>query len=225
TSPDGVGGPETLKLQRAGDAASKVTIASDTHDWDVSPDAARWFWLSTINGTGQATLKIAPFPSGANPIEARARVVDYDIAPFDGKTVVVLTIDHTLIAIADPIAAAGELMLDTEVQKLLSFGALGHIAYTKHVTAANIGDLFVARADGSEACVVEPTSQVPLRAMRFVPNGGAILWARPKGNGYEARYTRLRDCQTTPIAGDVTLLESIGNQRVLFMDQFDPATI
>ena len=178
TTRDGATGPETLKLQRAGDAASKVTIASDVHHWDVSPDAARWFWLSGTQGTGVGTLQTAPFPSGANPTDVRADVSDYDIVPSDGKTVVALAKDGTLVAIADPIAAAGELVLDTAVKVLLSLSDAGHVAYVKTRFGANAGDLYVKRADGSVTCVVEPTRQVPFRTVSFVPNAGAILWAR-----------------------------------------------
>jgi hypothetical protein len=226
TSRDGATGPETLKLQRAADAASKVTIASDVHEWLVSPDATRWFWLSAIDGaTGVGTLQSAPFPSGATPTTVRADVFDYGIVPVDGKTVVALTGDRTLVAIADPITATSELVLDTEVRALLSFGAAGHIAYARNRFNANLGDLYVKGVDGTETCVVEPTSQVPFRSVSFVPNAGAIMWARSSGDHFEGHYTRLWDCNRMPFATDITLLDSIGHERVLFMDQFDAATV
>jgi hypothetical protein len=226
TSRDGATGPETLKLQRAADPASKVTIASDVHAWLVSPDGSRWFWLSAIDGTtGVGTLQTAPFPSGANPTKVHDEVFDYGIVPPDGKTVVALTAGRALVAIADPITAAGELVLDTEVQTLLSLDAAGHVAYVKKHFNANLGDLSVKRADGTETCVAEPTNQVALRSVSFVPNAGAIMWARAKSNGFEAHYTRLWDCNTMPIAPDITLLASIGHERVLFMDQFDDVTV
>ena len=74
-------GPETLKLQKAGDPASKVTVASDAHAWHVSPDGTRWFWLSAVDRTGVGTLQTAPFPSGANPTRVRVDVLEYGILP------------------------------------------------------------------------------------------------------------------------------------------------
>jgi len=227
TTRDGASGPETLKLQRAGDAASKVTIASDVHHWRVSPDASRWFWLSATLGTGVGTLQTAPFPSGANPTDVRIDVSEYDVVPTYNKTVVALTQDGELVSIADPTTpTTRELVLDTQVKSLLDFSAGGHVAYAKtRLGINNSGDLYVKAADGSATCVVEPTVQVPLRSVSFVPNAGAILWARSKGDGFEAHYTRLRDCDTKPVATDITLIASVGHERVLYMDQFDGATV
>ena len=225
TTRDGATGPETLKLQRAGDPASKATIASNVHQWDVSPDATRWFWLSDTKGTGVGMLQTAPFPGGANPTDVRADVSDYSVVPSDGKTVVALTKDGALVAFADPIAATSPLVLDSQVMVLLSLGADGHAAYVKKRIGTNGGDLHVKRADGAAPCIVEPTRQVPFRSVSFVPNARAILWAHSYDIGFEAHYTRLGDCNTMPIATDITLLESIGDERVLFMDQFDNVTV
>ena len=222
TTRDGETGPETLKLQQAGDAASKVTIASDVHHWRVSPDASRWFWLRGTMGTGVGTLQTAPFPGGANPIDLHAEVSEYDF-PSDGQAVVALTKDHALVAIPDPLAAAGELVLDTDVQLLSWFSGAGHVAYVKNRVGASSGDLFVKHADGTTACIVDQTRQVPFPSVSFAPNAGAILWARSTGQGFEAHYTRLGDCNTMAVATGITLIESVGHERVLFADQFDDA--
>ena len=126
---------------------------------------------------------------------------------------------------ADPAAATDALVLDSQVLVLLSLGADGHAAYVKQRIGTNGGDLHVKKADGTEPCIVEPTRQVPFRSVSFVPNAGAILWARSNDVGFDAHYTRLHDCNTMPIATDITLLESIGDERVLFMDQFDDVTV
>jgi hypothetical protein len=222
TSRAGPTGPETLKLQAAGDPASKVTVASDVHAWHVSPDGARWFWLSAIDRTGVGTLQTAPFPSGANPTGVRLSVVEYGILPVDGKTIVAISAIGTLVAIADPVAATSELVLDTNVRMLLSFSAAGHVAYTKNRVGANTGDLLVKKADGTATCIVEPTSRVPFGSVSFAPNAGAVVWARAMPGGlFDGHYTRLRDCNPMPIAPDVVVLASIGHEVVLFMDQFD----
>jgi hypothetical protein len=224
TTRDGATGPETLKLQRAGDAASKTTIASDVHYWDVTPDGARWFWLSGTMGTGVGTLQTAPFPSGANPIDVHDEVSDYGVVQPDGRTIVALTKDGALVAIADPSIPSGELVLDTQVKALSSISAAGHVAYVKTRFGATAGDLYLKKADGTAACVVEPTRQVPFRSVSFTPNDGAILWARSYGTGFDAHYTRLHDCNTMSVATGITLVESVGLERVLFADQFDDAT-
>jgi hypothetical protein len=225
TSAEGVNGTATLKLQQAGDGASKMTIASDVYDWTVSRDAARWYWLATVTQTGAPTLRTAPFPSGASPTDVRAGVFDFGISSADGKTIVALVTGDTLVAIADPVGAAGtELTLDTGVKSLLSFGAAGHVAYAKHNLGSGTGDLFVKKADGTEPCTVETKDPVPFRSVAFSPDGGGISWARLTDTGFDAEYTRLRDCSTMPIASDITLVVPIGNARVLFADHFDGMT-
>jgi len=217
-------GPETLKLQKAGDPASKVTVASDAHAWHVSPDGTRWFWLSGVDGTGVGTLHTAPFPSGASPTRVRVDVVDYGILPGGGQTVVAVTSLGALVAIAQPATATTEVVLDTQVRTLLDVSAAGHVAYAKRRVGANSGDLFVKKADGAETCVVEPTGRVPFRSVSFVPNAGAVMWARSKTDGFDGHYTRLRDCTTVAIAPDVVVLASVGHDIVVFMDSFDDAT-
>jgi len=225
TTRDGATGPETLRLQRAGEPASKATIAAGVHHWNVSPDASRWFWLTGTKGTAVGTLQTAPFPTGANPTDVRAEVSeDYDVVMSDAKTVVALTKDGTLVAIPDPLNPASELVLDTQVKDLLSVSDAGHVAYVKNRFGNNSGDLYVRRADGSASCVVEPTRQVPVRSVSFVPNAGAILWAHTGADGFEAHYTRLRDCNTMSVATDITLITSVGHERVMFADQFDDTT-
>ena len=225
TTRDGATGPETLRLQRAGEPASKATIAAGVHHWNVSPDAGRWFWLTGTKGTAVGTLQTAPFPTGANPTDVRAEVSeDYDVVMSDAKTVVALTKDGTLVAIPDPLNPAGELVLDTQVKDLLSVSDAGHVAYVKNRFGNNSGDLYVRRADGSASCVVEPIRPVPVRSVSFVPNAGAILWAHTGADGFEAHYTRLRDCNTMSVATDITLITSVGHERVMFADQFDDTT-
>jgi hypothetical protein len=221
TTRDGATGPETLKLQNAGDPTSKVTIASDMRDWDFSPDASHWFWLTTAG-----TLQTASFPGGANPTDLLPDVIKYRVSS-GGRDVVALTKDGNLVAIVDPFTPTSELMLDTGVQAMLSpLSRAGHVAYAKQLGGTTSGDLYVNAADGTPSCVVEVNHPVPFSVVSFAPNAGAVLWASsPTGDSFEARYTRLRDCNTMPIATDITLIQPVGNERVLFADQFDDATV
>jgi hypothetical protein len=226
TSADGVNGSATLKLQQAGNGATRLTVASDVYDWTVSPDAGQWFWLATATPAGTPTLRTAPFPNGANPTDVRAGVYDFGLAAPEGRTVVAVVVGDELVAIADPInAPADERVLDTGVRALLSFGAAGHVAYAKQNLGFNSADLYVAKADGTEPCTVEATMPVPSRSVAFTPDGRAIIWARAGDKGFEARYTRLRDCNTMPIATGVTLIVPLGSQRVLFMNAFDDVSV
>src|SRR6185503_6129291 len=58
-------GPEILNIRNVDSTAAPVTVATDVHDWDASPDGSRWYWLSQVNGaTFAGALQTAPFPSG-----------------------------------------------------------------------------------------------------------------------------------------------------------------
>jgi len=214
-------GPEVLKMQAAGDPTSQTTVASGVHQWDVSPDGGRWFWLSPNDGV--ITLQQASYPTGANPLDVYPDVVDYSLGPADG-TVVARTVDGTLVAIAPGPGGPHTTVLDTQVRSLQSFSATGYVAYSKTYFDATSGDLYVTRADGSGACALEATHPVPFGLVSFSPGGGAILWAHSHGDGFEAHYGRLRDCQEMSVANDITLIKSIGAGRVLFVDGYDDTT-
>ncbi len=218
-------GPEVLKLQRAGDPASKMTIASDVHDWDVSPDGTQWFWLSAITSAGAGMLQTASFPGGASPTDVLPTVLQYGLPPAGGKTIVAVTTAGALVAIADPVAApTTQIALATQVQTLLSFSDRGHVAFAKHFFGRNLIDLFVEKVDGSESCAVNATTDVPYGSVHLTPGAGAAVWARSKSDGFDGFYTRLADCQSMSIAPDVVVLASIGDGVIVFMDRFDDAT-
>ena len=115
------------------------------------------------------------------------------------------------------IAATTEVALDTGVEMVLSLSDAGHVAYIKKRLATNSGDLYVKKIDGSATCVAETTRPVPFRSVSFVPNAGAILWAHSYTDGFEAHYTRLGDCNTMPVATEITepLLEALASFCVL----------
>ena len=221
TTRDTASGPEVLKMQAAGEPGSRRAVASGVHQWQVSPDGARWFWLRPDGGV--ITLQRASFPTGEGPVDVYADVVDYSLGPADG-TVVARTVDGTLVAIADHLGGTSETVLDTEVRALQSFSATGYVAYSKTYFDATSGDLYVKSADGTGACVLEATHPVPFGLVSFSPDGAAILWAHSHGDGFEAHYGRLRDCDAMSVANDITLIKPMGGQRVLYVDGYDEAT-
>ncbi len=230
TSRETAAGPELLKLQRAGDPASQRLVASDVHDWDVSPDGSRWFWLSSIDASGVGTLQSASFPSGAGVADIATDVLRYDVAKASGS---IATISATagLTGILDPIfAPASQLALDTKVRALLGFSDQGHVAYTKHFVGTNLVDLLVAKVDGSGSCAADTTTSVPIASLHFSPNGEEALWARSKneaftsGSGlstFDGLHTRLSDCSSMSFSDNVAALGWLSSRTALFIDEFD----
>jgi hypothetical protein len=222
TTRESATGPETLKLVDASDPASKVTVAVDVHEWSLSLDRARWYWLRAIDAFGAGTLQTAPFPGGENSSDVSADVVQYAEAPARGA-LVVRTRDAELVAIADPLGAPGErVTLDTGVLDLLSVTNAGHVAYVKHFVGASAIDLFVAGVRGDGTCTLDTSVSVPLRSVFFSPDGDSVVWARAnESGGFDGYYTDLASCSSEPLAAGVVALAWLGDQTVLVINDFD----
>ncbi len=213
-------GPEILKLERVGEPESRITVASDVHAWDVSPDGTAWVWLRAADERGVGVLQVAPFPDGTDPRDLLADVWDYGLDR--NGSLVTLTDTGDLTAFRDPMGAPDErLLIDSGVQALVTLGDQGHLAYAKHYTTADSVDLFVSKLDGTEACTLETSVTVPARSVHFSPGTGTALWARANTDGYDAYHSRLADCSTDFVAPGVVVLGWMGHGNTVFMDDFD----
>lgn len=213
------GGPEVLKLQHLDDPESRIAVASDVHDWDVSADGSHWFWLSGFDSSRKGSLQVAPFPGGEDPIDLLADVADYGL--HENASVVALTADSALVSLPDPIRKPHQqLLLDQPMEELVELGDHGHIAYARTIARGNVADLFISRLDGTLACAIEETVSVPLNSVHFSSGPKAALWARAEAVGYDAYATRLADCSSTLVASDVTALGWIG-ETIVFMNGYD----
>lgn len=214
-----LGGPEVLKLQRIDDPESRIVVAEDVHDWDVSADGASWFWLSGFDSSRHGTLQRAAFPDGSQPVDLIAGVADF--GPHGRSSVVALTEDSDVVSIPDPRRAPEtQLLIAQGMKQLVELGDHGHLAYSGTVVQPGIADLFVSRLDGTQACLIEETVSVPLNSVHFSSGPEAAVWARANPEGYDAFSTRLSDCSSTPVASNVTALGWVG-KTIVFMDQYD----
>lgn len=220
STPDSLEDPERLKLMHADDPESSVTVASDVFAWNVAPDGSRWDWLTNVNELGSGELEVAPFPDGAEPTAVLSDVQDYGVDA--NSALVALTGENDAISIPDPLGAPSEqLLLDQEVRSLLALSDRGHVAYAKRFTAKNTSDLFVAGLDGSQVCILDETGKVPFSSLNFSHGGAALVWALSTPNGYDAFYTELSDCSTSPLAPDIAVLGFIGSETIVLVDDFD----
>jgi hypothetical protein len=221
TTRESASGPETLKLLSAADLGSKTTVAADVHDFSVSRDGTRWFWLHAIDAAGSGTLQTAPFPSGENPSDVVADAVQHAESP--AGSVVVRTRGAELIAIADSAAAPSErITLDTGVLELLEVTNAEYVAYVKHFAGASSIDLYVAQIDGGGVCELDSSVSVPLRSVFFSPDGDSVVWARSnESGGFDGYYTDLSRCFSEPLAPDVVALAWLGDDAIFSMVDFD----
>jgi hypothetical protein len=221
STPDSLGDPEILKLARADDFEDSAVIASDVFAWSVSPDASRWHWITDVDGNGAGMLSVAPFPDASEPTEVLSDVMDYGLDA--QSSLMALTTPGDLLSIPDPLDSPDEqVLLDQGVEGLLELSGRGHLAYAKHFSGKTTSDLFVARLDGTQACTLEETADVPLSSLSFSAGSQAMLWARATPDGYDAFYTDLADCSTMPLAPQVAVLGWIGESTIVLVDELDP---
>jgi hypothetical protein len=209
--------PETLRMQRLGDDASRVTVAEDVHDWGVNPAGTRWYWLSQFDArTDAGILHNAPFPGGASPVTV-ANVVQYGFPTDHG--LVITTSGDALLSVADPVAApTTTTTLDSAVLGFVAIGAQGHVAYAKTIgQQTGFIDLYVKPWTGGAGCTLSAAPSVPIGYAFFTPDGKGVVWMR--GPAFDAVYTRLSDCSTVTIGPDVFGLDVVGNRAVLFLDE------
>jgi hypothetical protein len=220
-------GPEILKMQTLGDDASRVTIATGVNRWDVSPDGARWYWLTgmdEISGLG-GTMHSAPFPAGTSPVTIATNPFQYDFPT--PSTMVLLDSGRAMTLFADPVGApaAGQL-LDSPVDAFLAFDGKGHIAYIKTITGsadAIVGsDLFVTKSDGTETCTLTASTDANPTSFIFTASSGGAVWMRKTLTSTTLHYTRLSDCLRMTVGANVVSTRVLGDRGILFVDDFDP---
>jgi hypothetical protein len=217
-------GPEVLKLASLGSTEAPGTIATDVHEWSISPDGASWLWLSAVDPSGNGVLQAADFPGGTAPRtvleDARQYALDQN------GTLAALTGNGDFVSLSDPFGAPdAQRLIDSDVEALLATSDRGHIAYAKQFFATSkLADLLVSKLDGSGTCTLDTTRSVPRNSVHFSPNGERALWALQTENRYDAYYTRLTDCSTTLLASDVVVLDWINDTTAIFIDDFDAST-
>jgi hypothetical protein len=218
-------GPEILKTQEIGNDATRVTVASDVHYWQVAPDGSRWYWMSGVaDATLAGTLQSAPFPGGAGPTTILADTLEFGFAT--PTRLVTVNTAGALSVIPDPVAAPGtSTSLDTGVLGMLRLSSQGHVAYYKnYLDSLQVTDLYVKKSDGTGACTISATNNVDYRLAQFSPDAGGLLWGQI-ATGEHGMYTRTADCSVTTVANNIALLGAVGNRAVLFGDMFNATEV
>ncbi len=217
-------GPEILKLASVADPASAITVASDVHEWTISPDGSAWLWLSAVDDQGTGMLQTALFPDGSYPKDLVA--VTYDYAINRNGSLAAVTTDGSVISVVDPIGAPAEQrQLDNGVVALVALSDEDQVAYAKNLVGTRFGDLFVAKLDDSRTCTLDTKADVPLNSVHFSPGAETALWAHANADHYDAFHSRLADCSTVTLASDITVLGWMGSGNAVFMDSVDSATL
>lgn len=222
-------GAEELKIQTMGNDASRATVATGVNSWQVSPDGARWYWLTNVNeGTGVGAVQSAPFPAGTSPLALASNVTQFE-NPSPSSLLIIDTAKN-LTFIADPTSpsAIGR-SLDTGVTSFLAFDGKGTVAYVKTIVSNSDGsiratDLFVKKTDGTGACALTSMSDAYPFAFAFTANGSAAAWGQRTITSAAMQYTRFSDCvRMTVGANAIFFVQTIGDKGIVYLDGLDSA--
>jgi hypothetical protein len=222
-------GAEVLKIQTLGNDTSRATVATGINSWQVSPDGARWYWLTNISeATGVGAVQSAPFPAGASPLALASNVTQFE-NPTPSSLLVIDTAKN-LTFIADPgsPSAIGR-SLDTGVTSFLAFDGKGTVAYVKTIVSNSDGsvkatDLFVKKTDGTGACALTSMSDAYPFAFDFTASGAAAAWGQRTITSAAMQYTRFSDCvKMTVGANAVFFVQTIGDKGIVYLDGLDSA--
>jgi hypothetical protein len=231
-------GTEDLKVQKLGDATSRVMVASDVDQWTVSADSKKWFWLKTFNfdATGNApsgTLQSATFPTGAAPLTIATGVADYNEAGPTGvlyRASVAQGLGNLVLA-ADRDAPATVSMVDKGVIFVFEVSKDGkNASYTKNVQFLDIAqtipifDLFVGTGAATPCTLA--ASPVAVLPPNFFAGGAMVAWGMVDSTTQQVEgvTTTLAGCATRNFATSVFGWTPIGDEGLVFLDTLAPGS-
>ena len=206
-----------------GNDASRVTVASGVNSWRVSPDGARWYWLSgSARPTGAGALQSAPFRRAPARSRSRPASCQYE---FPSPSRCWSSTDSAKKLLRSPIRPAPhhQPVARHRRDRVRGLQRQGHVAYVKTIsTLGAVGtsftDLFVKKTDGTGACAVtSATDALPVRVRSSRPARAALAWtqrAHHVGPGPVHALVRLHAMKVG--ANVVVCAEPIGDRAILF---------
>jgi hypothetical protein len=226
-------GTEDLHVQTLG-LTTKVDVAQDVSQWQISADSAKWYWLKSFNyassGAPAGTLQSAPYPGGANPVMLAQNAGDFTLAGpgvYYRTQVAAGTGAGNLLVTPNSEVPATVAMIDTTVQFV--FGATpdgASVSYTKTVqSAANsfLFDLYVSGPGRAAPCVLtaSPTAFLP---PQFLSDGSMLAWGRVNTltNNSEGIDTAIAACASSKFASSLYSMTSVSNEGYVFLDDVNP---
>lgn len=179
----------TLKMQTIGDNASRKIIATPITDWTLSPDGARWYWLSApakdANDFVVGTLQSAPYPAGTPPVDLQGNAFSYTLAGAKGlvtfSTPTPSGGDMKAIADVDNPTTTATVLQAKTARGVLSVHANGAILYFDDVTqpdpsrAIFLVNLRAVKMDGTGKCTVAADDSADVSAS-ITLGGTGVTW-------------------------------------------------
>jgi hypothetical protein len=228
-------GTEDLKWQNLGDPASRLAVASDVSQWQISSDSEKWFWLKSYNyataTTPLGTLQSAPYPGGASPVTIAMGVTDFNEAGvgLSYRTQVDSTsgVGNLLITPNRDLPATVA-MVDTKVEFVFGTSSDGKsVIYTKNVqqpvTNVFLFDVYVGNSTGTMPCTLTATASGFIPPI-FLGGGSLVAWGKFNSvtQEIEGLSTTLPGCATRKFASDYFDSTAIGDEGLVYLDTLNP---
>jgi hypothetical protein len=228
-------GTEDLHLQNLGDPASRLAVASDVSQWQISSDSKKWFWLKSYNyATTTAplgTLQSAPYPGGDTPVTIATGVTDFNEAGIglSYRTQVDSTsgVGNLLITPNRDVPATVA-MVDTKVEFVFGNSNDGKsVTYTKNVqqpvTNVFLFDLYVGNSTGTMPCTLTATASAFLPPT-FLGGGSLVAWGKFNSvtQEIEGLSTSLPGCASRKFASDIFDWTPIADEGLVYLDTLNP---
>jgi hypothetical protein len=223
TARDKAASPETLKIQKLDDAASRKTIASDVSRFQLTPDGKSFLWLRAFNYDAAApsgTLETAPFPAGTPTTALAAGTAMYQGFP-DGSIMFQTATGAELRRMPNPATPAATQLLDSAIAGVLDFSADGTtIVYAKTISPDGLIDMFARNVTAQAPCMVAGPGQAVPTATMFA-KGSIVLWPRldPLAGDLQGMSTSVAGCKTTPFANNVLRWIAAGDDALTILDE------
>ena len=217
-------GVQTLKVQKLGDATTRLTVATGVSYWRISNDGTSWLWLTDYVDNEimpSGTLVTAPFPGGADVSTLAAAVAEYDLVGAKGMLYRDDVADQVgeLRLMPDRAAPATSTLVDHGVRFTVARSAdASTIVYSKTNTGVG-ADLFAWSASLGAPCTLTEIPAADDVALLMGGNG-AVVWAQANVTSQlvSGAVTSLATCQTKAFGGGLISWASLGDDRLLYID-------
>jgi hypothetical protein len=217
--------PETLKVQKLSDPASRQTVTTDVSVWEITADGKSWLWLRGFNYNPAApsgTLESAPFPAGTTPATLASGIATY--RSFAGGSVLLQTATGSeLRRMPDRTIPTTTQLLDQGIAGVLDFSDdASKVVYAKDFDANGLIDIWVRDVAAAAPCkAAAPSTAVPTATL--FGKAGTVLWARLDNSGLlQGMATSVASCQSTPFATNVLRWIAAGDDALTILDDTAP---
>jgi hypothetical protein len=220
----GVPSAKGLVVEKIDDPSTKVMVATEVSNWQISGDGTSWLWLRSYTDNGlepSGTLETAAFPAGAGVATLATTVADFQVVGPKSVLYRAKVADQVgdLSFVPDLAAPAGSRLLDQDVRRIVTRSAdASTVVYTR--TSTGVGDdLFAWSASLKQPCTLTPIPSALTNA-KLMAADHVVIWAQRDvfSQAVTGAATSLASCATKTFGHDLLQWMPVGDTHLLFVD-------